>query len=172
VSWESVGLQKTQHVGRIAIHPTNPDVVYVAALGAQWGANPERGLYKTTDGGKTWTLSKFISDKAGFVDVVLDPRNPDVVYASSWERVRKPSSFKSGGPGSALWKSTDAGATWTEVKGGGFPETMKGRIEIAIAASNPDIMYTMVEADTAPNARPTRGAAAQRRPSGLYRSVA
>jgi len=165
VSWESVGLEKTQHVGRIAIHPTNPDIVYVAALGAQWGANPERGLYKTTDGGKTWTLSKFISDKAGFVDVILDPRNPDVVYASSWERVRKPSSFKSGGPGSALWKSTDAGATWTEIKGSGFPETMKGRITVKLAASNPDVVYAMVEADS------VRGAKPQMLLSGMYRSA-
>ncbi len=165
VTWQSVGLEKTQHVGRIAIHPTNPDIVYVAALGAQWGANPERGLYKTIDGGRTWTLSKFISDKAGFVDVTLDPRNPDVVYAASWERVRKPSSFKSGGPGSALWKSTDAGATWTEVKGGGFPETMKGRITVKLAPSNPDVVYAMVEADS------MRGASPAMLLSGLYRSA-
>ena len=164
VTWQSMGLEKTQHVGRIAIHPTNPDIVYVAALGAQWGSNAERGLYKTTDGGRTWSLSKFISDKAGFVDVTLDPRNPDVVYAASWERVRKPSWFKSGGPGSALWKSTDAGATWSEVKGNGFPETMKGRITVKLAPSNPDIVYAMVEADS------VRGASPALLLSGLYRS--
>lgn len=164
VSWESVGLEKTQHVGRVVIHPTNPDIVYVAALGAQWGANPERGLYKTTDGGRSWTLSKFISDRAGFVDVAMDPRDPDVLYAASWERVRKPSSFKSGGPGSGLWKSTDAGATWTEVKGNGFPETMKGRITVKLAPSNPDVVYAMVEADSVRGAKPAQLL------SGLYRS--
>lgn len=164
VTWQSMGLEKTQHIGRIVIHPTNPDIVYVAALGALWGTNAERGLYKTVDGGKTWTLSKFISDRAGFVDVAMDPRDPNVLYASSWERIRKPSSFKSGGPGSALWKSTDAGTTWTEVRGNGFPETMKGRITLAIARSNPDVVYAMVEADS------VKGAKTPLLLSGLYRS--
>ena len=169
LTWKMMGLEKTQTIGRIAIHPTNPNIVYVAALGAIWSSNPERGLYKTEDGGTTWNLVKFVSDKAGFIDVQLDPSNPDVVWASSWERVRGPYFLKSGGPGSALWKSTDAGKTWTEVKGGGFPETMKGRISIAIAASNPKVMYTMVEADTMPNASKEKKAAQERR-SGLYRS--
>ena len=146
-----MGLEKTQAIGRIVVHPTNPNIVYVAALGAPWNANPERGLYKTEDGGQTWQLVKFISDKAGVVDVALDPSNPNVVWAASWQRVRGPYFLNSGGPGSALWKSTDAGKTWTEVKGGGFPETMKGRIGIAISLSNPRVMYTMVEADTLPN---------------------
>lgn len=170
LTWKLMGLEKTQAIGRIQVHPTNPNIVYVAALGAPWNANRERGLYKTTDGGTTWELIKFVSDKAGFVDVQLDPRNPDVVWAASYERVRGPWFLKSGGPGSALWKSLDGGATWTEVKGGGFPESMKGRIGIAIAASDPRIMYTMVEADTAPNPKPDRSKPAQTRPSGLYRS--
>ncbi len=165
VHWQSVGLQKTQHVGRIVIHPTNPDIVYVAALGAQWGTSPDRGLYKTTDGGATWTKSKFISDRAGFVDVAMDPRDPNVLYAASWERLRKPSSFKSGGPGSGLWKTTDAGATWQEVKGGGFPATMKGRITVKLAPSNPDVVYAMVEADSVRGAKPSQLL------SGLYRSA-
>jgi photosystem II stability/assembly factor-like uncharacterized protein len=168
LTWKLMGLEKTETVGRIAVHPTNPNTVYVAALGAIWRSNPERGLYKTDDGGTTWQLVKFISDKAGFVDVAIDPSNPNTVWASSWERVRGPYFLRSGGPGSALWKSTDAGKTWTEVKGGGFPETMKGRISIAFAQSNPRTMYTMVEADTAPNA--TKGRPAAQRPSGLYRS--
>ena len=162
LTWNLMGLVKTETVGRIVVHPTNPDVVYVAASCAIWRSNPERGLYKTTDGGQTWQLVKFISDRAGFVDVALDPSNPDVVWAASWERVRGPYFLRSGGPGSALWKSTDAGTTWTEVKGGGFPETMKGRISIAIAPSNPRVMYSMVEADT--------GRGVTERPSGLYRS--
>jgi photosystem II stability/assembly factor-like uncharacterized protein len=169
-TWKLMGLEKTQTIGRIVVHPTDPNIVYVAALGAIWNSNPERGLYKTTDGGQTWQLNKFISDKAGFVDVAMDPKNPDVLYAASWERVRGPYFLKSGGPGSALWKSTDAGRTWTEIKGGGFPETMKGRIGIGISHSNPQIIYTMVEADTTLNAKPAAGAGQQTRPSGLYRS--
>ncbi len=169
-SWTFLGLEQTRHIGRVQVHPTNPNIVWVAALGHAWGSNPERGLYKTVDGGKTWALKKFIDDKTGFVDVQVHPTNPDVLFASSYQRVRGPYFLNSGGPGSALWKSTDGGETWSEVKGGGFPETMKGRIEIAISQSNPNIMFTMVEADTAPNAKPARGTPAQRRPSGLYRS--
>ncbi len=90
MTWKMVGLEKTEHIGRIAVHPTNPNVVYVAALGALWRTNPERGLYKTTDGGNSWQLIKKISDRAGFVDVQLDPKNPDVVWASSYERIRTP----------------------------------------------------------------------------------
>ena len=131
MTWKAMGLEKTQQIGRIVVHPTNPDIVYVAALGHAWDSNPERGLYKTVDGGTSWQLIKFVSDKAGFIDVAMDPSNPDVLYASSYERVRGPYFLKSGGPGSALWKSTDAGKTWTKIEGGGFPETMKGRITIA-----------------------------------------
>jgi len=162
LTWTLMGLEKTQQIGRIVVHPTNPDIVYVAALGHVWGSNPERGLYKTTDGGKTWQLVKFISNKAGFVDVAMDPRNPDVLFASSWERVRGPYFLNSGGPGSALWKTTDAGKTWTEVKGGGFPATMKGRIGIAIAPSDPNVVYALVEADSARGGHELL--------SGLYRS--
>jgi photosystem II stability/assembly factor-like uncharacterized protein len=146
LTWTDMGLEETQAVGRIVIHPTNPDVVYVAALGAPWGANPERGLYRTTDGGDTWELTKFISDEAGFVDIVMDPRDPDVLFASSWERVRRPYYFKSGGPGSGLWKTVDGGDTWTEVAGNGFPTTEKGRIGLAQSPSDPDVIYAMVEA--------------------------
>jgi photosystem II stability/assembly factor-like uncharacterized protein len=165
VTWQPMGLEKTQHIGRIIVHPTNPNIVYVAALGALWTSNPERGLYKTVDGGKTWQLIKFISDRAGFVDLLMDSRNPEVLYAASWERVRKPYFLKSGGPGSALWKTTDGGKSWREIKGGGFPETTKGRIGLALAASNPNIVYALVEADS------VRGQKPQRLLSGLYRSA-
>ncbi len=146
LNWKFMGLEKTQHIGRIVVHPRDPNTVYVAALGAAWKSSPDRGLYKTTDGGQSWKLIKFISDKAGFVDVAMDPRNPDVLYAASWERLRTPYSLKSGGPGSGLWKTTDAGATWHEIKGSGFPEGTKGRIGLAIALSNPDYVYAEVEA--------------------------
>ena len=171
ITWKLMGLEKTQSVGRIVVHPTNPNIVYVAAVGAPWNANPERGLYKTEDGGQTWQLVKFISDKAGVVDVALDPTNPNVVWAASWQRVRGPYFLNSGGPGSALWKSTDAGKTWTEIKGGGFPETTKGRISIAISLSSPTVMYTMVEADTLPNAKPDKTKPRAKSPTGLYRSA-
>jgi photosystem II stability/assembly factor-like uncharacterized protein len=171
ITWKPMGLEKTQAIGRIVVHPTNPNIVYVAALGAPWNANPERGLYKTEDGGQTWNLIKFISDKAGFVDVALDPSDPNVVWASSWQRVRGPYFLNSGGPGSALWKSTDAGKTWSEIKGGGFPETAKGRISIAISISNPKVMYSMVEADTVANPKPDKTKPAAKSPSGLYRSA-
>jgi photosystem II stability/assembly factor-like uncharacterized protein len=170
-SWEFIGLKETEQIGRVVVHPRDPNTVYVAALGHAWGPNKERGLYKSTDGGKTWSLKKFISDKAGFADVALDPRDPNIVWASSYERVRGPYFLQSGGPGSALWKSTDAGETWTEVKGNGFPETMKGRISIAIAASDPNVMYTQVEADTAANPKKDPKVKAQKSPTGLYRSA-
>ncbi len=170
LTWKFMGLEKTQHIGRIAVDPRNPNVVWVAALGAAWSSNPERGLYKTTDGGATWQLVKFISDKAGFVDVALDPRNPDVVYAASYERLRTPYSLRSGGPGSALWKSTDGGKTWTEITGSGFPTGPKGRIGLSVSLSNPDVIYAMVEA-----ARPSKDGkfTSERVPpdNGLYRSA-
>jgi hypothetical protein len=171
LTWNFMGLKETEHIGRIIVHPTDPNTAWVAALGAAWRPNRERGLYKTTDGGRTWVNKKFINDTTGFVDVDIHPRDPNVLFAASYHRIRGPYFLQSGGKGSALWKSTDGGETWTEVKGGGFPETMKGRIEVAIALSNPDIMYAMVEADTAPNPRPAAGARQQERRSGLYRSA-
>jgi photosystem II stability/assembly factor-like uncharacterized protein len=182
-AWKLMGLEKTQQIGRIVVHPTNPEIVYVAALGHAWDANPERGLYKTIDGGKSWQLIKFISDKAGFIDVAMDPANPDILYASSYERLRGPWFLKSGGPGSALWKTTDAGKTWTKIEGGGFPATSLGRINIAISRSDPKIVYALVEADSlrgathavlAPAsdsvAAKVKAPVKQRLLSGLYRS--
>ena len=170
-TWEFIGLKETQHIGRVVVDPNNKDVVYVAALGAAWATNKERGLYKTTDGGKTWQLKKFINDSTGFIDVALDPRDAKVVWAASYQRIRGPYFQYSGGKGSALWKSTDAGETWAEVKGDGLPETTKGRIGIAIALSSPDVMYLMVEADTAANPKKDPKVKAQKSPSGLYRSA-
>ena len=169
-TWKLMGLEKTEHIARIVVHPTNPNVVYVAAMGATWRNNPERGLYKTTDGGQTWQLVKFISDKAGFIDLSMDPTNPEVLFAASWERVRTPYSLNSGGPGSALWKTTDGGRSWTEVKGGGFPATMKGRIGIAIAPSNARVIYALVEAENA-EGRDNGCRAPGKGGCGLYRST-
>lgn len=167
LTWELKGLEDTQAIGRIVIHPTKSDWVYVAALGHPWGANEERGLYRTTDGGDTWERINFVSEDAGFVDIDMHPRNPDVLWATSWERVRGPYFFRSGGPGSAIWKSTDAGDTWEKVEGNGLPETMLGRLEVAIAPSYPQVMYAMVEAE-APEEADEDG---NRHASGLYRSA-
>lgn len=161
-TWEAKGLEETQVIGRIVVHPTNPDVVYVAALGHIWGPNPERGLYRTKDGGGTWELVKHISDHAGFVDVVMHPHHPEVLWAAAWERERGPYYLQSGGPGSGLWKTTDGGDTWSEISGNGFPTAMKGRIGLAISASNPHTMYAMVEAQ-----KEADGSGG----SGLYRSA-
>ena len=156
LTWELKGLEETQVIGRIVVHPTNPDRVWVAALGHIWGSNPERGLYRTDDGGDTWELVKFVSDKAGFVDVAIRSDNPDILFASSWERVRGPYFLQSGGPGGALWKSTDGGDTWMKVEGPGWPTGEFGRIGVAISRSDPEIVYANVEAaayegDSAPN---------------------
>ncbi len=175
-TWAFMGLADTRQIGRIAIDPTDANVVYVAALGHAWAPNKERGLYKTTDGGRTWRNVKFISDRAGFVDVAVDPSNHDVVWASAWERQRTPYSLTSGGPGSGLWRSADAGEHWTKIAGGGFPATTLGRIDVAIAPSNAQVVYAMVEADSSPNpASLRRGFVAdtskrQHLQSGLYRT--
>ncbi|MDX1395452.1 MAG: hypothetical protein R3195_13775 [Gemmatimonadota bacterium] len=171
LTWALMGLEGTQAIGRIVIHPQNPDLVYVAALGHIWGTNEERGLYRTTDGGETWERIHHISETAGFVDLAMHPDDPNTLFASSWERVRGPYFLHSGGPGSALWRSTDGGDTWTEVTGGGFPETEKGRIGIAIAHSDPDVVYTIVEAED-PEEMDTDGDGEDDVfGSGLYRSA-
>lgn len=174
-TWHFMGLRETQHIGRIVVHPTNPDIAWVAALGHVWNSNRERGLYKTVDGGRTWQLVKFVSDKAGFVDVVLHPRDPNTIFAASWEVQRGPYFLQSGGPGSALWKSTDGGTTWTKVQGGGWPTQQLGRMNVVIAPSNPDVMYANVEADTNPNPlKPGQKADTTKRAklnSGIYRSA-
>ena len=176
-TWTLMGLTETRQIGRIVIDPTDANVVYVAALGHAWGPNKERGLFKTADGGRTWTNAKLISDRAGFVDVAMDPSDHTVLWAASWERQRTPYSLQSGGPGSGLWKTTDAGATWTRISGGGFPTTMLGRIGLAVAPSNPQVVYAMVEADSNPNPESLRKgfvpdtSKRQRLQSGLYRTA-
>ncbi|MFV1987737.1 MAG: hypothetical protein ACC682_10665, partial [Gemmatimonadota bacterium] len=166
MSWELKGLEDTQAIGRIVVHPTNEDIVFVAALGPLWNEGGGRGLYRTKDGGDTWERVLYVSDRAGFVDLDMDPRDPDVLWATSWERVRGPYYLQSGGPGSGIWKSTDGGDSWDEVEGGGLPETELGRIEIAIAPSYARVMYAVVEAE-APTEADENG---DKNGSGLYRS--
>jgi photosystem II stability/assembly factor-like uncharacterized protein len=145
-TFEYVGLKETQSIGRIVVHPKDPNIAYVAAVGHLFGPNKERGLYKTTDGGKTWTNTKFIDEDTGFTDVVMDPSNPNVLFAASYQRRRQAWGFNGGGPGSGLWKTTDAAKTWTKVSGNGLPtEPMIGRIGIDIARSKPSTIYASIE---------------------------
>jgi photosystem II stability/assembly factor-like uncharacterized protein len=138
-TWTHAGLERTMSIGRIRVHPTNPDVVYVAALGDPYGPNAERGVLKTTDGGKTWTRSLFRNDKTGAVDLAMDPKNPDVLYAGLWEVFRTPHSLSSGGPGSGLFKTTNGGATWVELsRNAGLPKPIWGKIGITVSGSDPN----------------------------------
>ncbi len=143
-TWKNMGLRDTHHIGRIVIHPRDSDTVYVAALGHLWGPNKERGLFKTTDGGKTWTNTKFIDENTGFVDVALDPQSPDTLYAAAYQRRRRGWGFNGGGPGSGLYKTTDGGETWIRLDKG-LPGGNTGRIGIDIYRKDPHIVYAIVE---------------------------
>jgi photosystem II stability/assembly factor-like uncharacterized protein len=152
-NWQKVGLAESEHIGRIAIDPQNSDVVYVAALGHLWNAGGERGLYKTSDGGKTWERILYVDENTGCSDVAIDPQEPATIYACMWQFRRRPWSFESGGPGSGLFRSVDGGKTWEKVTAG-LPEGVLGRISIGIAPSRPGTLYAAVEA----------------KKSGIYRS--
>ncbi|MBO3700533.1 hypothetical protein [Roseivirga sp. E12] len=165
-SWSNVGLKDSHHVGRIALHPTDTNTVYVAAMGHLWGANNERGLYKTTDGGKTWDRIIYVDDDTGVVDVALDPENPQIVYAATYQRRRKPFGFHGGGPGSGLHKSSDGGKTWKELRVG-LPEGDFGRIGISIYRKDPNLIYASVEQGFQYNA----STAYNERRAGFYRSL-
>ena len=142
-----IGLEKTLAIARIRIHPANPDVVYVAALGDPYGPNDDRGVFKTTDGGKTWTKSLFRDAKTGAVDLSMDPKNPDVLYAALWEVSRTPHSLSSGGAGSGLFKTTDGGATWTELtKNDGLPTGIWGKVGVSVSGADSNRVYAIVEA--------------------------
>ena len=143
-TWQRMGLEDSKHIGRIVIHPTNPDIVYVAALGHLWGPNKERGLFKTTDAGRTWTNTKFIDENTGFADVAIDSHDPNTLYAAAYQRQRKAYGFNGGGPGSGLYKTTDAGKTWTRLENG-LPGGIVGRIGIDVYRKNPNIVYVCYE---------------------------
>jgi photosystem II stability/assembly factor-like uncharacterized protein len=144
-TWKSVGLADTQHIGRVVVDPRDPKVVYVAALGHLYTENAERGVFKTEDGGEHWLKVLYVDDRTGAVDLVQDPSRPDVLYAATWERARTAANFLESGPGSGIWKSTNAGRTWTRLSGG-FPSgATVGRIGLAIAASKPDTVYALLD---------------------------
>ncbi len=145
-TWKHLGLAETQHISRVIIHPTNPDLVYVAAQGALHGPNKERGIFKSTDGGATWNKVLFVNQSTGCSELSMDMSNPDVLYAAMWEHQRVPWKVISGGDGSGLYKSTDAGKTWKKIHKG-LPKE-KGKMAIAVSRSNPDKVYALIESDT------------------------
>ncbi|MAZ26184.1 MAG: hypothetical protein CL868_03775 [Cytophagaceae bacterium] len=145
-TWKNMGLKNTRHIYRVIIDPTNPDVVYAGAIGSPWGEHPERGVFKTTDGGKTWEKVLFVNNRTGAADLVMDPNNPNKLIAGMWEHHRDPYFFKSGGPGSGLYITYDGGENWKKIKPeDGLPEGELGRIGLAIAPSNSNIVYAYVE---------------------------
>jgi len=146
-TWRNVGLQDSQTIGAVRIHPKNPDIVYVAALGHLWGPNEMRGVYRSMDGGGTWKQVFTRGVDAGAVDLAMDPSNPRVLYASFWQVRRNPYHFDSGGPGSGLFKSTDGGDTWTDIsRAPGLPRGVLGRIGITVSPANPERLWALVEA--------------------------
>ncbi|MES2775227.1 MAG: glycosyl hydrolase [Bacteroidota bacterium] len=146
-SWKNIGLKNTRHISRIVIHPRNPDIVWVAAIGHLFGPNEERGIFKTIDGGKTWRKVLFANANAGGVELVMEPGNPTTLYASTWNIRRTPYSLESGGPGSGLWKSTDGGETWNNLMNKkGMPKNeIIGNIGIAVSAVNPERVFALIE---------------------------
>ena len=155
-NWQKIGLENSERIASIVVNPENSNEIYVAAMGALWGDNEERGAFKSIDGGQTWEKVLYVNPRTGCADLLMDPRNPSVLYASMWEFRRTGWSFDSGGENSALYKSIDGGKTWDKIHNG-FPEGKLGRMGIAIAKSNPDVLYTVIEAE-------------QKKDKGLYRS--
>ena len=146
-TWKFVGLGDTRQIGRVRVHPKNPDIAYVAALGHLWANNQERGVFRTRDGGKTWQRILFRDDKTGAIDLILDPTNPNTIYAGFWQIKRTPWSLESGGAGSSMYKSTDGGDSWTEIKSNkGLPSGVWGKIGITVSPVNPNRIWAMIEA--------------------------
>ncbi len=153
-SWKNIGLKTSEHIGRIVIDPRNSNIVYVAAQGPLWGPGGDRGLFKTTDGGQSWKKILAISENTGVTDVVLDPRNPDVLIAASYQRRRHVWTLINGGPESALYKTTDGGNSWAKLKTG-LPTEELGRIGLAMAPADPDTVYAII-GSTPSSSRPIR----------------
>ncbi len=147
-TWKHVGLDDTRQIARVRVHPRNPDLVYVAALGHVWAPNEQRGIFRSKDGGKTWEKILYRGDKAGAIDLILDPTNPNILYAGFWEVRRLPYTFESGGPGGGIFKSTDGGDTWTEItRHQGLPQGLIGKVGITVSKANPDRLWAIIEAE-------------------------
>ncbi len=145
-TWKNVGLKDSRQIGAVIVHPQNPDIAIVAALGHAFGPNNERGIYRTADGGKTWTKVLGKDDKTGGIDVVFDPHNPNIVFAALWQTVRQPWTFSSGGPGSGLYRSEDNGLTWKQLEGNGLPDGILGRIGVSVSGADANRIYALIEA--------------------------
>jgi len=143
-TWKNIGLKDTQHIGAVIVDPKNPNIVFVAALGHAYGTNEERGLFRSTDGGVTWQKVLYKDNKTGAIDVVFDPHNSNMLFASLWEVYRTPWSLNSGGPGSGLYKSTDGGSTWKHLEGHGLPDGIMGRIGVSVGADSSRV-YALIE---------------------------
>ncbi len=159
-TWEHLGLAATHTIARIVLHPDDPDRVWVAASGHEWTANPERGVYKTTDGGVTWEQVLFVDDRTGAIDLAIDPSDPDTLYAAMWERMRRKWNDPEPGPGTGIWKTTDGGDTWGELRDGLPARGEVGRIGLAVARSRPETVYALLD-----NAAPAREATGEERDS-------
>lgn len=144
--WKNVGLTDSQYVGALVVHPTIPDVVFVAAFGHAFGANSQRGIFKTSDGGRTWRNVLFKDNNTGGIDVVFDPHNPNILFAALWEARRRPWDFSSGGSGSGLYRSIDCGETWQHLEGNGLPDGILGRIGVSVSGADPNRVYALIEA--------------------------
>ncbi len=147
-TWIHLGLKDTRQIARIRIHPQNPDLIYVAALGHVYGPNDQRGVFRSRDGGRTWEKILYRSDRAGAIDLILDPTNPRIIYAALWEAYRTPYSLVSGGPGSGLFKSVDGGDTWVELtRNPGLPQGIIGKIGVTVSPANPSRVWAIIEAE-------------------------
>jgi photosystem II stability/assembly factor-like uncharacterized protein len=148
-SWTRVGLSESQAIGRVRVHPRNCDIAYAAVLGHSYGPHPERGVYKTTDGGKTWNRILYKSERTGAVDLVMDPNNPDVLYAGFWQVQRTPWSLESGGAEGGLYKTTNGGANWTELtRNAGLPKGLWGKVGVSVSGADANRVYALIEADS------------------------
>ena len=145
--WKSIDAGKTWKLGRLIVHPKNPDVAFVAALGHPFADNEERGIFRTRDGGKTWDKVLYRDAKSGGIDVTFDPSNPNILFAALWQAKRTPWSMDSGGPGSGLYRSIDGGTTWKELKAHGLPEGILGRIGVTVSGANPNRVWAVIEAE-------------------------
>jgi photosystem II stability/assembly factor-like uncharacterized protein len=175
-TWKKMGLADSHHIARIAIHPTNPDIVYVAAMGHLYSENSERGVFKTTNGGTTWEKVLFVNDRIGVIDLVMNPKSPDVLYAATYDKQRLPWQMVNGGPESGIYKTTDGGRAWTRLRAG-LPEGRIGRIGLDIFRGHPDILYAVIEnqnprvaAPGAPAPPPGRGGSPATYGGQVYRT--